>query len=169
MESQQIQYYDSPLSPYSMVVNCVLHYIEANINHRELNLGLNEHKQDWYMKINPNGQVPGILDGDFSLAESATICRYVIESRDMDTEVYPYKDLKKKFRVEQLLDYATDKFAYHSMDCVFQILVGPLFFGIQPAQGKARDRVMSNVHACYKNCEGMLEKQGTKYFTSDSK
>jgi glutathione S-transferase len=145
----------------------VLNYLEVDMNHREVNLGMNEHKQQWFMDINPNGQVPAIKDGEYCLAESATICRYIVESREMDTEVYPYKDIKKKFRVEQLIDYATDKFAYHSMDCVFQILVGPLFFNMQPAQGEDRERVLNNIHKQYKNCEEHLNRQGTKYFASD--
>lgn len=38
-----------------------------------------EHKSDPYLKINPMGQVPALVDGDFTLAESMAIASYLID------------------------------------------------------------------------------------------
>lgn len=50
-------------------------------------LGLQVEREDWgsgfrstddpeFLKLNPNGQVPVLVDGDLVLGESNTICRY---------------------------------------------------------------------------------------------
>ena len=38
-----------------------------------------EHRSDQYLKINPMGQVPALVDGDFTLAESMAIASYLID------------------------------------------------------------------------------------------
>ncbi|HEX2659225.1 MAG TPA: glutathione S-transferase family protein [Polyangia bacterium] len=38
-----------------------------------------ENRSDWFLKINPMGQVPALVDGDFALAESMAIGSYLID------------------------------------------------------------------------------------------
>jgi len=38
-----------------------------------------EHQQAAYLKLNPNGKIPVLLDGDLVLTESAAICLYLAE------------------------------------------------------------------------------------------
>ncbi len=45
-----------------------------------VNIGTGEQKQDWYLKINPNGRIPAIVnrdDGDFAVFESGAIMLYL--------------------------------------------------------------------------------------------
>ena len=44
-----------------------------------LNLGAGEHKRPEYLRINPNGTVPALVDGDLALFESAAICQYLAD------------------------------------------------------------------------------------------
>jgi len=49
--------------------------------------GTNEQKEDWYLKINPNGRIPVLVDktaDDFTIHESAAILLYL--TRKFDTE-----------------------------------------------------------------------------------
>jgi len=44
-----------------------------------LNLQAGEQKKPDYLKINPNGAVPALVDGDLALFESAAICQYLAD------------------------------------------------------------------------------------------
>ena len=44
-----------------------------------LNLQAEEHKRPEYLKINPNGTVPALVDGDLALFESGAICQYLAD------------------------------------------------------------------------------------------
>jgi len=46
---------------------------------RRLNLQALEQKKPEYLKINPNGAVPALVDGDLALFESAAICQYLAD------------------------------------------------------------------------------------------
>jgi glutathione S-transferase len=46
---------------------------------QEVNFKEKEHKSDWYMKLNPNGKVPTLVDGEFVLWESCAINDYIAE------------------------------------------------------------------------------------------
>jgi GSH-dependent disulfide-bond oxidoreductase len=57
---------------------------EAGIHYevRILDLGAGEQKQDWFLKINPNGRIPAIVDHDeedFAVFESGAILVYLAE------------------------------------------------------------------------------------------
>ena len=48
-----------------------------------------EHKKPEYLKINPNGLVPSMVEEDFVLYESHTIMWYLSDSRKLKDNWYP--------------------------------------------------------------------------------
>ncbi|XP_045172250.2 glutathione S-transferase theta-1-like [Mercenaria mercenaria] len=66
-----------------------------------------EHMKPEYLKINPFHKVPVIIDGDFILAESAAIMRYVATTKlkAADDHWYPKADAKKQARVDEFLHW----------------------------------------------------------------
>jgi glutathione S-transferase len=56
-----------------------------------------------YLKLNPNGVVPTLIDGDFILWESNTICRY-LANRFGATALYP-SDLHERALCEKWMDW----------------------------------------------------------------
>lgn len=60
---------------------CIWCLEEAGVNYENKNVDLRnkEHKADPFLKINPNGKVPALVDGDFIIFESMAINYYIAE------------------------------------------------------------------------------------------
>ncbi len=70
-------------------------------------LGFKSTKDPAFLKLNPAGLVPVLIDGDFVLRESNTIVRYLINKNNR-TDLLP-TGAKERARVDQWLDWqATD-------------------------------------------------------------
>lgn len=61
-------------------------------------------KTEEYLKINPVGKMPAIIDGDFKLSESGAIIRYLAAKAKSD--LYP-EDIEKRAEVDQWIDFGT--------------------------------------------------------------
>jgi glutathione S-transferase len=66
-----------------------------------LSYGVN--KTPAYLAMNPNGQIPVLQDGDFTLWESNAIVRYLCAKHAMGT-LYP-TDLQQRFDAERWMDW----------------------------------------------------------------
>lgn len=70
-------------SKRSSAFRCVWVAEEINLPYEivELDFQKGEHKSAEYLKINPNGKVPTMTDGEFVLWESLAICYYMLEKQ----------------------------------------------------------------------------------------
>lgn len=77
-------------------------------------LGLDLEREDWgagfrspqeagYLAMNPNGLIPVLIDGDFTLWESNSICRY-LAAKAGATELLPAEP-RARAKVEQWMDW----------------------------------------------------------------
>jgi glutathione S-transferase len=92
--------------PYSQHARRVVSLLEAAglpYELRHVDMGQGEHLSAAYLAINPNHQVPTLLDGDLTVHESNAILRYLCHKHDL-TDWYP-ADAKHRARVEQWLDW----------------------------------------------------------------
>lgn len=96
----------------------------ASINVRKVlwtceELGIEYDREDWgagfqstsqaeFLALNPNAMVPVIVDGDFVLWESNTICRYLCNKAGA-TGLLPV-DLHARAQVEQWMDWQATEF-----------------------------------------------------------
>jgi GST-like protein len=64
-----------------------------------IDFATNEQKSDWYLKINPNGRIPALVDDGFSLFESGAILIYLAEK----TGKFLPTDVQGRSRVLQWL------------------------------------------------------------------
>ena len=69
-------------TPNGWKVSVALEEMALPYTVRALSLGKLEQKEEWFLKINPNGRVPAIIDhdnGDFAVFESGAILIYLAE------------------------------------------------------------------------------------------
>ena len=106
MASPKITLYSTG-SPNGQKVSILLEELGIPYNVREIVLAQAEHKQPWYLKINPVGKIPAITDhsrGDFNVFESGAIIIYICEHYDPEGKFYP-KDADLRSQVMQWVSH----------------------------------------------------------------
>ncbi len=76
-----IDLYTSP-TPNGWKASCTLEELELPYEVHPIDLGANVQKEDWFLKISPNGRIPAIVDrdaGDFAVFESGALMIYLAE------------------------------------------------------------------------------------------
>src|SRR5450631_2289840 len=89
-------------TPNGFKVSIALEEMGLPYSYRHIKLADGEHKQDWYLALNPNGRIPTIIDhdlNDFVVFESGAILIYLAEKSG---KLLP-KDVKGRSRVIQWL------------------------------------------------------------------
>ncbi|MBK5264052.1 MAG: glutathione S-transferase N-terminal domain-containing protein [Alphaproteobacteria bacterium] len=89
-------------TPNGYKVSVTLEELGLPYTFRKLDFGASEQKEDWFLKINPNGRIPAIIDhdeGDFPIFESGAIMVYLAEKTGKLMPV----DVKGRSRVMQWL------------------------------------------------------------------
>ena len=76
----------------SFIPAVLIHFIHSVPSVYKINFSQNEQKEPWFIKINPNGRIPAIVDrsrggqDSFAVFESAAILLYL--AQHYDTEFY---------------------------------------------------------------------------------
>jgi glutathione S-transferase len=87
-------------------------------------------KDPEYLKLNPNGLVPTVKDGDLIMWESNTICRYLASTRSGGERIYP-RDPAARTHVERWMDWQL---------AVVGPPMGQLLFGLVRSTPETRDQ-----------------------------
>lgn len=94
-----LQVYLDPCTVNSRKVLAGLEHMGTDYNLNHVNYFTGEHKGAEYLKINPNGTVPGAVDGDTKIFESNAILAYAAHNNN---EAYP-QDPKTRSQVNSWL------------------------------------------------------------------
>merc|ERR1712226_283193 len=97
-----LQLYWHPLSPPARAAYFALKVAGLDFEAHVVNLPAGEHKQPAYLKINPAGLVPCLVDGDLQLAESRAILMYIAEKANND-QLYPISNAARRAKIEEAL------------------------------------------------------------------
>jgi len=73
-----IDLYTAP-TPNGFKASVALEELEIPYETHSINMMENEQKESWFLKINPNGRIPAIVDGDLPVFESGAIMIYLAE------------------------------------------------------------------------------------------
>jgi glutathione S-transferase len=76
-ETRTMKLYYSPFSTNCRRVCSVAAHLGAKLDLSTVDLLKGEHHAPDYLRLNPNGKVPTLVDGDFTLCESNAIIQYV--------------------------------------------------------------------------------------------
>ena len=109
--------------PYSQHARRVVSLLEAArlpYELRYVDMGKGAHLSADYLAINPNHQIPTLVDGDLVLHESNAILRYLCHKHGL-TDWYP-ADPRQRARVEQWLDWNQTRLSPAVVDIVFNTL-----------------------------------------------
>lgn len=81
-------------TPNGRKISIALEELGFEYNARNIDLGKNEQKEDWYLDINPNGRIPAIIDhsaDDLTIFESGAILIYLAEKAERLLPTNPEK------------------------------------------------------------------------------
>lgn len=119
------QLYSSPYSQHCRRVIALLEENNIPYTIRNVDMANGEYLAPHFLAINPNHQVPALLDGDIRIFESNAILRYLSRKHQLD-QWYP-QDLASLATIEQWLDWNQCQLA----PLVGQIVMNRLFLGDQ--------------------------------------
>jgi glutathione S-transferase len=129
-------YYD-PLSQPSRAVKTLLLAGKVPHNDKVVSIMKREHKSEEYLKLNAKGLVPFIRDGDFGLAESNAILKYLCNTQDSIPEHFWPKDAKLRAITDQYLEFYSFVFRPTILAPMRTLMATALFGADIPEEVKA--------------------------------
>ncbi len=105
--------YDHPDCPFGMKVRIVLAEKDWDYDLVTVDMGANQHRQPEFLKLNPFGQVPVLVDDDTVVYDSTVINEY-LEDEYPEPSLRP-EDSDLLARVRLLEDYADTSFTLPAM------------------------------------------------------
>ncbi|QJP14413.1 glutathione S-transferase [Starkeya sp. ORNL1] len=93
-----------------------------------------------YLAMNPNGRVPTLVEDNFILWESNTICRYLAQKYGPDSRLYP-GDLRQRAMVDKWLDWSISSYGPVERDLYWGLIRTARDERDMPALNKIADRL----------------------------
>ena len=141
--------YHFPQSQHARRVVSLLEEAGLEYELRHVAMDKGEHRSAAYLAINPNHQVPTLVDGDVTIHESNAILRYLCAKHRLNAW-YP-EDLPARAKVEQWLDWNQCRLS----PAVVDIVLNSVFLGAagdraftRPVSGTATVPVVSRPSGC---------------------
>ncbi len=108
--------FHSPISQHSRRVVSLLEEVGISYESNVVDMMNGEYLTAPFLAVNPNHQVPTLIDGDVKIHESNAILRYLCHKYDL-SQWYP-DDLAARACVEQWLDWTQCRFSPSVVDIV---------------------------------------------------
>ena len=128
-----------------------------------------QHLQTNFIKINPRGQVPVLIDDGNTIWESNAILKYLCHKHQLSDELYPQTDILAQARVNATLDWNANTIRPailpYIQHTVFRILVG-----MDPLPKKLLDPIITKAHRTMKELNEVLSFPSSyPFFTLNTK
>lgn len=106
-----------------------------------VNLMAGDNMKPEYLKINPQHNIPTLVDGDFILNESRPICAYLANAYAKDESIYP-KEPKARARVDQMMYFDMGQLYKSFGDCFYPVALYGLTDSIEKAKYEKLQEVL---------------------------
>ncbi len=127
--------YYHPLSFPSLAPIFTAEALAMDYEKQLIDLAKGEQSSPEYLAVNPYGKVPALQDGDFTMAESAAIMRYL--ARREKSKLYP-ADIQQQATVNQWMDYVNHHIRTNVAKVHFNRSLAPMF-GMDPDEQSLAD------------------------------
>jgi glutathione S-transferase len=124
--------YQFPMSPASRRVVSLLAQCDLPFESRNVDMMAGQHMSPEYLAVNPNHQVPTLIDGDLKIHESNAILRYLCDRHALESW-YP-RDPRVRAKVDQWLDWTQCRLVPTMRD----IVLNEVFLGDRGDSAAAR-------------------------------
>lgn len=128
-------------SPNCRKVMALINHLGMDVQMNSLQLEDGAHKGPEIMGINPNGSVPVLEDGDYSIWESNAIMQYLADKdaqQNGENPIYP-KDIKKRAEVNKWLFWQTFHYGRAVGDLAWENFAKALFNMGDPDPAMVKD------------------------------
>lgn len=109
--------YSHPISQHCRRVLALLEETGIAYENRHVSLDKGEHMSPAYLAVNPNHQVPTLIDGDVVLHESNAILRYLCDKHALE-DWYP-REIAARAATDQWLDWTQTRLGPATFFVVF--------------------------------------------------
>lgn len=116
--------YHDPFSAPARAVRCFMLDEGLPFDEEIIELMSGDHLAEGYDEINPNRQVPVLVDGAFRLTESAAILKYLADK--FSSSAYP-RDIEARARVNEAMDWFNTGFLFNFAYCLVYTSILPEF------------------------------------------
>jgi glutathione S-transferase len=100
--------YMHPVSTVCRPVRLLVAEYDIPMEEEVVDLMTGAHHGEKYVALNPNRQVPTLVDGDLTLTEGSAILKYLGEKFDL--AVYPKADIKTRAKINEAMDWLNTGF-----------------------------------------------------------
>lgn len=122
-----LHFFHHPLSPYSRKVFFFLEEAGQPYDLRTVSLEKKENRDPSYLLVNPAGRVPAIKDGEFSLAESNAILRYL--TRKFQLHQYYPSHVEEQAQIDMWWDFCSNHINRPLIDLAWNKILAPRYGG----------------------------------------
>ena len=116
--------YHDPFSAPARAVRCFMLDEGMTFEEQVIDLMSGDHFGEGYDAVNPNRQVPVLVDGEFHLTESAAILKYLADK--FHSSAYP-QGLRARARVNETMDWFNTGFLFNFVYCLVYTSILPDF------------------------------------------
>ncbi|CAB3235417.1 unnamed protein product [Arctia plantaginis] len=123
----------------------------------DVNFYSGEHMTEEYAKLNPQKEIPVLVDDEFCLSESVAIMQYVCDRYKPDSQLYP-KEPKARALINHRLMFNLTTY----YDSIVAYAIAPIFFDYERTPGG-----LKRVYMAMEIFETYLNRLGTTYAAAD--